>query len=104
MECNVAHTPRDLLGRPHQPVPRYRYRRGLLGTRVCSGFFRTPYDGDQLNIPKEGATMTKSISCNCGWHEHGTEEELVEAFVQHAQEGPGSQVSREKAASLIREE
>jgi len=48
--------------------------------------------------------MAKSISCNCGWHEHGTEEELVEAFVQHAQEGRGSQVSREKAASLIREE
>ncbi len=33
--------------------------------------------------------MAKSISCNCGWHEHGTEKELVEAFVQHAQEGHG---------------
>ncbi len=48
--------------------------------------------------------MTKSISCNCGWHEHGSEEELVDAFVQHVQEGHGNQVSREQAASLIREE
>jgi predicted small metal-binding protein len=48
--------------------------------------------------------MAKSISCNCGWHEHGTEKELVEVFVQHAQEGHGKQVSREQAASLIREE
>lgn len=38
--------------------------------------------------------MAKSISCNCGWHEHGTEQELVDE----------KQVSREQAASLIREE
>lgn len=25
--------------------------------------------------------MAKSISCNCGWHEHGTDEELVDAFI-----------------------
>jgi predicted small metal-binding protein len=48
--------------------------------------------------------MAKSISCNCGWHEHGTEQELVDAFVQHVQQGHGKQVSQEQAASLIRKE
>lgn len=48
--------------------------------------------------------MAKSISCNCGWHEHGTDEKLVDAFIKHVQEGHGKQVSREQAASLIREE
>jgi len=48
--------------------------------------------------------MAKSISCPCGWHAHGTREELLDAFVHHAQEGHGKQVSREQAAPLIREE
>jgi predicted small metal-binding protein len=59
--------------------------------------------GNQTSQRRE-RKMTKSISCNCGWHEHGTEEELVNSFVQHVQEGHGKQVSREQAASLIREE
>lgn len=47
--------------------------------------------------------MSKAVSCNCGWHAHGTEEELVEAFVQHVK-GHGEQISREQAAARIVEE
>ncbi len=48
--------------------------------------------------------MAKALSCACGWHEHGTEEELTEAFVQHVQEGHGKEISREFAAKQIQEE
>lgn len=48
--------------------------------------------------------MSKAVSCNCGWHAHGTEEELVEAFVQHVEKGHGAQVSRDQAAAKIVEE
>lgn len=48
--------------------------------------------------------MAKAISCACGWHQHGTEEEVVEAFVDHAREAHTMEVSREAAASRAREE
>ncbi len=31
--------------------------------------------------------MAKAVSCACGWHAHGTEEGLVDAFIRHAEEG-----------------
>ncbi len=48
--------------------------------------------------------MAQAVSCACGWQEHGTEEELIEAFVQHVEEGHGKEVSREFAARQIKEE
>lgn len=48
--------------------------------------------------------MAKAVSCGCGWHEHGTEEELVGAFVQHVGEAHGKEISREAAAARIQEE
>jgi len=47
--------------------------------------------------------MAKTVSCACGWDEHGTEEEVIEAFVQHVEEGHGKQISREAAAARVRE-
>ena len=49
--------------------------------------------------------MAKAVSCVCGWHEHGTEEdELAEAFVQHVEEAHGKQISRQAAAARVHEE
>lgn len=48
--------------------------------------------------------MAKAVSCNCGWHAHGTEEELIEAFVSHVEQGHGARISREQAAAQIVEE
>ncbi len=47
--------------------------------------------------------MAKAVSCACGWHAHGTEEGLVDAFIRHAEEGHGKKISREQAASQIQE-
>ncbi len=47
--------------------------------------------------------MAETVSCACGWDEQGTEEEVIEAFVQHVEEGHGKQISREAAAARIRE-
>lgn len=46
--------------------------------------------------------MSQSISCPCGWHQHGTEDELVEAFVRHVEQDHGKAASREDAARLVR--
>ena len=48
--------------------------------------------------------MAKTVSCACGWDEHGSEEGLIEAFVQHVEEGHGKQISREAATARIQEE
>jgi len=48
--------------------------------------------------------MAKAVSCNCGWHAHGTEEELIEAFRSHVEQGHGAKISREQAAAKIVEE
>jgi predicted small metal-binding protein len=48
--------------------------------------------------------MAKAVSCNCGWHAHGTEEELVSAFSQHLEQMHGARISREQAAAKIVEE
>lgn len=47
--------------------------------------------------------MAKSVTCVCGWHRHGEEEELIESFIQHVEAGHGKQISREQAASSIKE-
>jgi predicted small metal-binding protein len=48
--------------------------------------------------------MAKAVTCVCGWHEHGAEEELVEDFVQHVEEARGKQISREAAVARVEEE
>ena len=48
--------------------------------------------------------MANAVSCGCGWHEHGTDEELVDAFVRHVEEAHGKQISREAAATQIKQE
>jgi predicted small metal-binding protein len=90
-------------------VPRYRYRRQRAGTAVSGEALSPailwayrPASADETD--KEDAAMAKAISCACGWHQHGTEEEVVEAFVDHAREAHTMEVSREAAASRAREE
>lgn len=49
--------------------------------------------------------MSKAVTCTCGWHRHGTEEdELAEAFIQHVEAGHGARISRAQAAAKIVEE
>lgn len=49
--------------------------------------------------------MSKAVTCNCGWHQHGTEEdELAEAFIQHVEASHGARISRQQAAARIAEE
>ncbi len=47
--------------------------------------------------------MAKAVSCSCGWHAHGTEEGLVEAFIRHAEERHGKKISGEQAECRIQE-
>jgi len=48
--------------------------------------------------------MSQAISCPCGWHQHGREDEVVDAFVVHVERDHGKQVSREDAARLVSQE
>lgn len=48
--------------------------------------------------------MGEAISCGCGWHEHVTNEELVDDFVRHVEEAHGKQISRVAAATQIKHE
>ena len=48
--------------------------------------------------------MAKAVSCNCGWHAHGVEEEVIDAFSRHMEQGHGARISREQAAAKIVEE
>jgi hypothetical protein len=48
--------------------------------------------------------MAKAASCNCGWHAHGTEEDLIDAFSRYLEQGHGARISREQAAANIVEE
>ncbi len=48
--------------------------------------------------------MAKAVSCACGWHQYGTEEELAEAFVRHVEEAHGKEIYREAAAARVQEE
>ncbi len=48
--------------------------------------------------------MGKAVSCACGWEEHGTEEELIEVFVEHVREGHGKEIPRDAAVARITEE
>ena len=48
--------------------------------------------------------MAKAVSCNCGWHAHGAEEELIDAFTRHVEQGHGARISREQAAAKLVEE
>ncbi len=47
--------------------------------------------------------MAKAVSCACGWHARGTEEDPVDALARHVEEAHGEQTSREQAASEIEE-
>ena len=47
--------------------------------------------------------MEQAVSCGCGWVEYGTDEELVDAFARHAAEARGKQISREAAATQIKQ-
>lgn len=48
--------------------------------------------------------MAKAVSCACGWHTHGTEEGLIDAFTRLVEEDHGKKISREQAASEIQED
>jgi predicted small metal-binding protein len=48
--------------------------------------------------------MAKAVSCACGWHARGTEEDLVDALARHVEEAHGERTSREPVASEIEEE
>lgn len=47
--------------------------------------------------------MAKAVSCACGWHAQGTEEDLVDALTRHAEEAHGEKASPEQAVSEIDE-
>lgn len=47
--------------------------------------------------------MAHAISCPCGFEATGTEDEVVEAFVQHAEESHGKQVSAKDASAMIKQ-
>lgn len=49
--------------------------------------------------------MSKAVTCNCGWHQHGIEEdELVEAFSRHVEASHGARISRQQAAAKVVDE
>ncbi len=41
--------------------------------------------------------MEKSVCCACGWHVHGSQEELIDAFAQH--EGGPRKAAHTRAGS-----
>jgi predicted small metal-binding protein len=45
--------------------------------------------------------MRKQVSCECGWHAEGTEEELIPLVEQHAREVHGTDVTREQVLAQL---
>lgn len=45
-----------------------------------------------------------AVSCACGWAVDGNEEEAIDAFVQHVEEGHGKQIPRADAAAHVTRE
>src|SRR3989337_2244988 len=82
-------------GRPRVPPSLVRRSRQSYGKTTVRSIGTERFE--------EGPTMANTVSCACGWDEHGTEEEVIEAFVQHVEEGHGKQISRETAAARVRE-
>lgn len=47
--------------------------------------------------------MAHAISCPCGWEATGAEDEVIEAFVEHAEESHGKKVPSEAASAMIKQ-
>ncbi len=45
--------------------------------------------------------MANAVSCACGWHARGTEEDLVDALARHVEQEHGEKTSHEEAAPEI---
>lgn len=48
--------------------------------------------------------MARTVSCACGWEFDGDEAEAIAAFVQHVEEGHGTQITRADAAAQVARE
>jgi predicted small metal-binding protein len=46
--------------------------------------------------------MRKQVSCECGWHAEGTEEELIPLVKQHGREVHGLDVTTEQVLAQLK--